>query len=253
MRQKTWALILTVSLSSATLPAQIQHLESGAAAAKPARVAYFIDGSRLNFTLILPNPPGQNSQTTRVELAELHRIEASRTPQQIAAAQADDREQDIFIFKRLFGEDFNAASLPLTAALSAHIHNDESVVSKPLKSSFSRPRPFQFDPTLHPVCELNKEPNSYPSGHTLSGYLLAFTLAQMVPEKRVQILERADDYAHNRLVCGVHYLSDVQASQDLAYLIFGAMLSNPNFQRDLAAARQEIRQHLGLAVTTAHT
>jgi len=38
----------------------------------------------------------------------------------------------------------------------------------------------------------------------------------MVPEKRTEILERADVYAHNRLVCGVHTASDLEASRRIA-------------------------------------
>jgi acid phosphatase (class A) len=82
----------------------------------------------------------------------------------------------------------------------------------------------------------------------MSGYLLAFTMAQIVPEKREEILRRADEYAHDRVVCGVHYPSDTEASRKLAYTIFGCMMGNPRFQRDLLAARLETRRHLGLPV-----
>ena len=83
------------------------------------------------------------------------------------------------------GDGFAAESLPVTAAFSAHVHNEESVVGGPLKKKFRRPRPYQFDSSLplHPVCALNAEATSYPSGHALSGYLLAFSLVEMVPEK----------------------------------------------------------------------
>jgi acid phosphatase (class A) len=89
-------------------------------------------------------------------------------------------------------------------------------------------------------------PNSYPSGHALTGYLEGLTLAEMVPEKRDEILVRADDYAHNRLVCGVHHASDVEASRRVAYVVFGYMLATPRFQSDLAAAKAETRAKLGL-------
>jgi acid phosphatase (class A) len=81
----------------------------------------------------------------------------------------------------------------------------------------------------------------------LTGYLEAFTLAEIAPEKRAEILARADDYAHSRLVCGVHYPSDVEASRTVAYAVFGYMLATPRFQRDLAVAREEMRAKLGLA------
>jgi acid phosphatase (class A) len=252
MRQKSLAAALTILLASVSLDGQTQHIDPVAERSiqvPSSHFAYFIDPTLIDLLPILPPPPAQNSDITRTELAELHRIEKLRTPQQIVAAKADDQEQDIFIFKNVLGENFTAADLPITAALSAHIHNDEGVASKPLKVSFARSRPFQLDSTLHPVCELSKEPNSYPSGHTLSGYLLAFTLVQIVPEKQEQIIQRADDYAHNRLVCGVHYASDVDTSQKMAYVMFGYMLANPRFQKQLAAAREETRQHLGLSST----
>ena len=255
MRQKRLRALLTILFASATLHGQVQQITSAVDKSnRPIQHnAYFLDPTLLDLTLILPPPPAQTSEITKAELNEIHRIEKARTQEQIAAAQADDQEEDIFLFKQVFEKNFSGAALPLTAALSVHIRDDEAVLGKLLKSSFHRPRPFQFDSSLHPVCELSKEPNSYPSGHTLSGYLLAFTLVQMVPEKQGQILQRADDYAHNRLVCGVHYASDVEASRNIAYVMFGYMLANPRFQKELAAARVETRQHLGLPLTTPHT
>jgi acid phosphatase (class A) len=100
---------------------------------------------------------------------------------------------------------------------------------------------------MHPVCALKTEHDSYPSGHGLTGYLEVFTLANIVPERRTEILARADDYARNRLVCGVRYASDVEASRGVAYVVFGYMLATPRFQRDLAAAREEMRAKVGLA------
>jgi acid phosphatase (class A) len=213
-----------------------------------ARTGYYVDTTTLDTALVLPSPPSQNSALTKHELDALHGIEKERTPTQISIAQTDDQEQDIFLFKDVLGKDFNAENLPLTASLSAHIHSDEGVASSPLKTSYGRPRPYQIDSTLHPVCKVTTEPNSYPSGHALSGYLLAFTLAHIVPEMRDQIFKRADAYAHNRLVCGVHYATDIEASRTLAAVMFGSMLANPNFQKDIAAAKKETYLRLSMPV-----
>ncbi|QHN02116.1 phosphatase PAP2 family protein [Granulicella sp. WH15] len=216
--------------------------------AKPAKEAkehsaYYIDASVVRLAALLPAPPAAGSATVQEELATLHRIEAARTPAQVAAAKADDEEEDIFSFRTVLGDSFRADLLPLTAALSAHVHNEEGVASGEAKKMFARPRPYQADKTLHPVCAVTEARNSYPSGHTLSGYLLAFTLAELLPERKQQILDRADDYAHNRLVCGVHYPSDLDASRRAAYLVFGYMLATPRFAHDLDAARIELRAH----------
>ena len=126
--------------------------------------------------LVAPPPPAQDSAAVQAELAELHRLERTRTPAQVAAAQADDKEEDIFIFRTVLGDKFRAGNLPLTAALSSYVYSEASAVEHPLKKAFARPRPYQFDPTLHPVCGLTGGHNSYPSGHSFVGYLEAFTL-----------------------------------------------------------------------------
>jgi len=234
-----------LGLACVAVCAQDKNINTEAKPAK-ARVATYLHLDRLPLATIVPPPPAEGSAITKAEFAELHRIQDTRTPEQVKAAQADDAEEDIFIYKTVLGAGFNAAALPLTAAFSAHVHGDEPVATNPLKDMYQRPRPYQVDSTLHPVCKVTTQHNSYPSGHTLSGYLLAFTLVQMVPEKRAEILERADVYAHNRLVCGVHTASDLEASRRIAYAVFGSMMQEPRFQQDLAAARAETRHALGL-------
>jgi acid phosphatase (class A) len=212
---------------------------------KPSRTPYFIDPTLINLSLLIPPPPMRDSAITQSELSELHRSEQTRTPGQISAAKFDDTHEDIFIYSNVLGPTFTPETLPITAAFSAHIRNDAGVVDPPLKNLYSRPRPFISDTTLHPVCEAKPE-GSYPSGHSLNGYLYAYALAEIVPEKHAEILARADDYAHNRIVCGVHYPSDLEASRRAASIVFGYMLANPRFQHELAAAREETRHHLNL-------
>ena len=253
MRQKCLAANLALLFASASLYGQVQSAPSTAEATSKTpsiHSAYYLQSLQLQLDLILPSPPARDSATTIAELTDLHHIEAIRTPGQITQAQADDHEQDIFIFKNVLGPNFNAEALPITASLSAHVHQDESAAADPLKNIYRRLRPYQVDSTLHPVCALNPEPTSYPSGHSLSGYLLAFTLVQLVPEKRQQIFERVDEYVHNRLICGVHYASDTEASRKAAYAIFGSLSASPRFQQDLAAAREETRRKLGLPLAT---
>lgn len=250
MKSKYLATNLLVLFASAGLTGQTTPVSP--AAIQPAlktpstHAAFYLASLPLRLDLILPPAASPDSAVTAAELGELHRIEQSRTPAQIAQAQADDREQDIFLFANVLGPAFTASAFPATAALSSHVHEDEAAVSVSLKSAFSRPRPYQVDATLHPVCKMVPGPTSYPSGHALSGYLLALTLVQLVPEKREQIFARADAYAHNRLVCGVHYASDTEASRELAYAVFASLSASPRFQQDLAAAREETRRKLGL-------
>jgi acid phosphatase (class A) len=242
VQNATIALILfSTTLFAQTPSNSTSERMSGAIAAK--RTPYYVDPSVLDLSLILSVPPTQDSETTKTELAYVRQVEQTRTPEQVAAAQADDREEDLFIFSNVIGPKFVKADLPLTAELSAHVHNDEAVISEPLKAIYKRPRPYNYDSSLRPVCKTDKEP-SYPSGHSMSGYLLAFTMAQIVPEKHQEILRRADNYAW----CAGCIIQAIR-SRRMAYVIFGYMMANAHFQRDLAAARSETRTRLGLPIT----
>jgi acid phosphatase (class A) len=204
----------------------------------------FIPAGQIDIRELLPAPPADGSAVQADELAELHRIERERTPEQIAAARADEAADDMFIYRSVLGPEFSARSLPLTAALSHALAASEPGVVNPGKRYFDRKRPFAYDPTLHNVCEAKR--GSYPSGHTTNGYVQGLVLAMMVPEYRDKIFARADAYAHNRLVCGVHYPSDLAASKSVAYAMLGAVASNPTFEAQFAAAQAELRAALKL-------
>jgi acid phosphatase (class A) len=195
---------------------------------------------------MLPLPPAADSTTEKSELAKLDQIEDARTPADVDHARADEAERDIFIFKNVLGEGFNAEALPQTAALSAHVEADMLADAEPVKDIFKRVRPYNIDKSLHPVCVLKTKNDSYPSGHTMTGYLMALVLSSMLPEKRDAIFARADDYAHNRLVCGVHHPSDLESGKEIAYGLYAVMADNPRFQAERAAAEAEIRRALAL-------
>jgi acid phosphatase (class A) len=144
----------------------------------------------------------------------------------------------------LFGADFG--DHPHAPAFAARVRGDEGVNTDVAKAGFHRVRAYNFDKTLHPVCKVKGKDDSYPSGHATSGYLLALTLIDVLPEKRNAILARAEDYGHNRLVRGVHDATDVPASKLLADTIHAIMEVNPEYQKYLAAAKAEPRQALGL-------
>jgi acid phosphatase (class A) len=225
----------------------ILALHAGAALAHKHAVPVYIAPGTFDALDMLPRPPSADSAAEKSDLTELHAIERSRSAEDIAHARADARERDIFIFRTVLGDKFNAAALPLTARLSANIESDVLADAEPVKGDLPRARPYNIDETLHPVCKHKKRDDSYPSGHTITGYVMALTLASMLPEKRTAIFARADDYAHNRLVCGVHHPSDVEAGKEIAYALYGRLEASAKFRADRAAAEAELRRVLHLS------
>ena len=220
----------------------------GIVAAVPALAAdaSFATPAQTHVTQILPSPPLPDSELTKAELVQLHQLQATRSAADVARAVADDQEETMFIYRDVLGPKFDAAALPLTAAFSARVKHEEGVNTLPAKSEFHRMRPYNLDKTLTPVCKTKTKDDSYPSGHTTAGYLAALALIEMVPEKRDAILARAADYGNNRLVCGVHFPSDVQASKLLAYAVHAVMDTDPRYTQEMHAARAELRRALAL-------
>jgi acid phosphatase (class A) len=208
--------------------------------------AGLLDTAHFSATSILASPPPQNSATSQSELAELHRIQDHRSAEDFQRAKADSSEEDVFLFRDVMGESFTAANFPITRALFARLGATEEAVVGAAKEHWDRPRPAALDKTI--VTCSDGHSGSYPSGHATRVYLYAVTLASMIPERHDAIFERAADYAHNRLVCGVHYASDVDAGRILGTAMAVLIERNPVFMRQLSAARKEARRIL--ATTT---
>lgn len=205
---------------------------------------YYVKPGQIDLIAVLAPPPANDSAKTRRELDELLTIEAARTPAEVSAAVAD-QEEVVFRFADVVGAGFTPEKLPVTAAFFAHLAKDEEATIDPTKDHYNRPRPFLLEQKLHPVV---KKPNSgsYPSGHATYGYLTGIVLADMLPEKRAAIFERAVAFGENRMVGGVHYRSDLEAGRIAATLIAAEIHKNPEFKADFAKAKEELRTSLGL-------
>jgi acid phosphatase (class A) len=200
MRQKNLIANLAVLFASAGLYGQNSVATTSVAGEVPSKTSsslasYYIDPLPLHLNLILSPPPARDSATAAAELTELHRIEAVRTPAQIAQAQADDHEEDIFVFKTVLGPGFTAEALPVTASLSGHVRKEESAAGSPLKKIYHRPRPYQVDSTLHPVCP------PQPGAHVLPERAFAFRLSTCLYSCATCPRETPTDLRSRRRVC----------------------------------------------------
>jgi acid phosphatase (class A) len=207
---------------------------------------HYLTSASLNLYRLLPPPPKAGSAQERAELDELLRLQASRTPAEAKRA-AEDATVSIFRFADALGSppQFNRQELPLTTMLFNRIARDESLFMGTAKDAFGRPRPFVTERRLAPVVD-KPDSASYPSGHTTWAVACAIVLADMLPERRTQIFARADEYAHNREVAGVHYPSDVAAGHLAGAALATELFHSARFVADEAAAGAELRRALGL-------
>jgi len=205
----------------------------------------FLKPSDLDSSLLLPPPPADGSPQAAAEIAELHALAASRTPDRLARAEHDAEVENVNAIAEIFGPVLNLDKYPATARLFADLRNEDSVAAKAAKSVFRRPRPWEVDAALaaNPAlekCDKGEPKSSYPSGHATMGYAAAEVLAQLMPGNAQIILARASDYAESRLICGVHFRRDTEASHVLATALVDKLMTKPAFQAEVEAARAEL-------------
>ncbi len=190
---------------------------------------------------ILPVAPADGSTEQKKEMAELHHIQATMSDADFAAANKDEVTENVTYLAPVLGAGFDFKSTPKTLALFAVVRAEEKAAGKLAKNTFKRHRPWVLDPSLKTCTREDSPISSYPSGHSTLGFSMAVVLSAMLPEKADAIMARAKQYAEHRLVCGVHYRSDIVAGQVLGTLVGEELLHSPKFQDQFTAAKAELR------------
>jgi len=111
------------------------------------------------------------------------------------------------------------------------------------KDHYKRIRPFVMHPAA--TCFPKDEPalrndGSYPSGHSAVGWGWALILAELIPDRANAILQRGRDFGQSRIVCGVHWQSDVDAGRVIASATVARLHADPKFREEMEAVRQEL-------------
>ena len=102
---------------------------------------------------------------------------------------------------------------------------DSVPIIKILKHTFNRPRPKQlapyYDIKLGSIVNLSsmKTP-SYPSGHSVQGYLIAHVLADEYPDIEEEFLEVAGHISKSRNIGRAHYFSDSKLGKQLGVELY---------------------------------
>ena len=206
------------------------------------KVAPVLSVADLDPAQVLPPPPALGSVQAKAEFAELHAIEAVRTPADEADARLDGDTKNASIFAGVLGSRFDLAALPATAELMGLVRATEKDVVDRGKAHFQRARPYAIEPALK-SCKAGGNPgSSYPSGHTSLAFAMGETLARLVPAKADALLARAARYGQSRIVCEQHFRSDVTAGQTLGTLVAERLMLKPAFRTAFAAAGRELEQ-----------
>lgn len=214
-------------------------------AAFAEEVKPFSDAKEINLLILLPPPPANNSPKMQQELAEILSVQVTRTKEMEQRA-ISDADENIWRFADVINNpNFTKEKLPKFSAFFDRVVETEGAVVDPAKDSWKRTRPHLYSDLVKPIVPVSKS-GAYPSGHTTVGTLMGTVLSNMVPEKRADIMKRAWEYGHNRIVGGVHYPTDIEAGRIAGLIVAQTISTHDDFKQEFEAAKTELRAALQL-------
>jgi acid phosphatase (class A) len=207
---------------------------------------HYLPGTTEEFVTLFATPPPPDSAQTRAELDELLALQRTRTPADVTAAQADRKKEVSGFYAALGFEAGHSPDLPRLESLMDDVEHDIAPYVRAVKRKYLRLRPYEIETGLEPCIHDVQADLSYPSGHATYGYVLAELLSKLVPERHLVLERRADEFARQRMVCGVHFRSDLEAGRKAARWLAGQLEDEPEYRRDANAAMAELRAALEL-------
>lgn len=209
-------------------------------------VTHYLARSSGESAFTVQAPPAASSLTTRKELDELLALQAARTEADVEAARADRKTRIERFYGALGIDEANAPSLPKLRRLANRVEDDVRIHVRVAKKSFRRLRPYVVESRLEPCIGDVQDDLSYPSGHSAFAWAMVGILKLMVPEKADVLERRGEEFARQRMVCGVHFSSDLAAGKFMAETMIGEMSRLPGFRAELNGAAAELRAALRL-------
>ncbi len=211
----------------------------------PARLTGYLGRDAIpDYRVFLPPPPAEDGPFGQADLAVYRATRTLEgTPRwELAAKDAEAGPALLADFGCALGVDLSNAPTPRLSRLLARAVADVSPIIGGAKDHYQRKRPFVVEsgPTCVATSEEFAASGSYPSGHSAVGWMYALVLADVAPEHAAAILARGRAYGESRVVCGVHFVSDVDAGRLASSAVFAALAADPEFQADVASAREEL-------------
>ena len=143
----------------------------------------------------------------------------------------------------MLGTRISGEATPHTAMLLRRVMADAGLSTYAAKTHYQRTRPFVANKSesCTPADEaMLRNDGSYPSGHSAIGWMLALLLTDLSPAKTDALLKRGFEFGQSRVVCRVHWQSDVAAGRLMASAAYARLQSDPVFRAQRELARAEL-------------
>jgi acid phosphatase (class A) len=210
-------------------------------------------GATVDWRKVLGPPPAPGSAADKADRAAFARTEAGIGAPAWKAAQAQVFPSSPEVRAQIscaLGRSLSDKGTPATLRLLSRQNSDLKVAVDAGKDFYKRNRPY-VGASQSQTCDVRTLGSiggatggalsySWPSGHAAQGRLTALTLSAAEPARRQALMRWGDELGANRLVCRVHWASDVAAGRRLADALFVKLETAPAWRADLAAAKAEL-------------
>ena len=167
----------------------------------------------------LESPPDNVSASVKEDLDELSSITRNITREQREIAlRIDDKVESIFI------DYTNQQKLKFPNKFVDELWKIYYPLVTNIKEYFNRARPYQLAPkyglVVEPIITESSKTPSYPSGHSVYGYILENVLSEMYPLHLSKFQEISEQVGLSRKILGIHYQTDIVAARKLTNIIY---------------------------------
>lgn len=214
---------------------------------RPGILSGYLSRSALPDSLaLLPPPPAPGSADQAADEAAFKANEPLRgTPRwTLAASDAN------LVFPKAAETFACSLNAPIDPAHTPNLYmllrrslTDAGLSTYAAKDHYKRTRPFVANkaPTCTPAEEaMLAKDGSYPSGHASLGWAWSLILTEMAPERTNQLLARGLAFGQSRVICGVHWQSDVTQGRVIGAAAVARLQADPVFRAQFDKARQEL-------------
>ena len=196
----------------------------------------------------LPPPPAFNSPEFSYDVI---RYQWGKTQRLDSVRAAIARRDAVWTYEALlaefnipFGLNISKTETPeIWKLLETSLATTDQMRVAP-KAYYHRLRPFEMYEehllSTETEAELSGE-GSYPSGHTMRGWLAALLLAEINPARADTLFARGWMYSESRVIEGAHWQSDIDATRVGASIGYAALHTSPEFLAQLEKAKNEFR------------
>lgn len=217
-----------------------------AVASNEAAQGYLTEGVLARLIAAVPPPPVAGSSVDQADKAASARLTALQDTDRwlLATSHAELRPPlALQHFDCALGVRLGSAQTPSLDRLMARVFHDAESVAERVKARAARLRPVGDDPerrACQTVSAAGRQSRSYPSGSAAVGTAYAQTFAVLEPDRAQAVRDVGAAIGVSRLLCAMHYPSDVAAGADIGRAVVAEAAKTRAFQADLAAARVEL-------------